>query len=173
MSLFPYFGDLFQASYVAKDRDRAVELAQSQMGVDNFVLFDSQAPVLSGGKVQTLSLRVAVANIGRHQFEIIQPVSGPTHIYTDGMDMDGRVMSFHHLALAVTGSYSRWEEALRQLRASGNEIAFLSPAEPVDKPMACFAYVDTRKTLGHYTEYLWWAPELNGNPAFPNFGEEA
>lgn len=31
----------------------------------------------------------------------------------------------------------------------------------------CFCYVDTRRQLGHYTEYLWADPALGGNAVAP------
>ncbi|HMP55137.1 MAG TPA: hypothetical protein PKD92_01005 [Novosphingobium sp.] len=41
------------------------------------------------------------------------------------------------------------------MRASGDEFAYLFPAEPSGEDKVCFCYVDTRKRIGHYTEYLW------------------
>lgn len=167
MTLFSRFGDLFQLSYVAKSRDQAVELASRKLGIDNFTLFDSVAPVISRGVVQDLSLKVAVANVGTHQFEIIEPVAGPTWIYTDGVDLDRQALTFHHAGLAVMGPYASWLDTLEQLRADGDEIVQISALDPGTEPRACFAYVDNRRSLGHFTEYLWWAPSLNGSPAFP------
>lgn len=167
MRLISCFGDLFQLSYVAQNRDRAVAFASAKLGVENFVCFDATAPVLSRGRMEQLSLRVAVANTGRHQFEIIEPVSGPTWIYMDGKDLAAQPLVFHHVGLAVRGPFARWQETIARLREDGDEIVQICEPAPGEAPTACFAYVDNRRTLGHFTEYLWWASELNGSPAFP------
>jgi hypothetical protein len=167
MKLISRFGDIFQLSYVARDRDRAVEFAAAKLGIENFFCFEAQAPIVSRGVSQILDLRVAVANTGTHQFEIIEPVGGPTWIYTDGKDLDSQVLQFHHVGMAVMGPYSAWQETLAKLREDGEEIVQISELEPGADPVAMFAYVDNRASLGHFTEYLWWAPKMNGTPTMP------
>lgn len=168
MDLISRFGDLFQVSYVAKDRDRAVDFAVAKLGIDNFYTFDASYPTLTRGEVQELSLRVAVANTGTHQFEIIEPVSGPTWIYTDGVDLDRQAMTLHHIGIAVMGPFSTWQETIAKLREDGDEIVQLCEPPADGDPQAAFAYVDNRPSLGHHTEYLWWAPAMNGTPTMPN-----
>lgn len=168
MQLGLRYGDLFQMSYITRDLDAAVEHARTELGITNFHVSDAEAPVLSGGKRQDLVLRAAIANIGRHQFEIIQPVSGPIHVYTEAVDLSSHLLNFHHIAIAVRGGYDKFEELVAEVRASGDEIAFIHPPEAEENPMVAFCYVDTRRRLGHHTEYLWWHEALNGQPSFPN-----
>ena len=168
MNLIDRFGDLFQLSYVAKDRDRAVEFSRRKLGITNFFTFDASAPVLSRGAVQNLCLRVAVANVGTHQFEIIEPVSGPTWIYTDGKDLGRQELQLHHVGVAVAGPYALWQDTIARLRTDGDEIVQISEPPASGEPQAMFAYVDNRNTLGHFTEYLWWSKALNGTPTMPN-----
>ncbi|MDG2005660.1 MAG: hypothetical protein P8J20_20230 [Novosphingobium sp.] len=167
MQLGARYGELFQISYITRDMDAAIEHARTELGIDNFHVGEATAEVLSGGKVQELVLIAAMANIGRHQFEILQPISGPTHIYTDEVDLDAHILNFHHHAIAVTGGHDSWDTLLAEVRASGDEIAFLFPAEPSPDDQLAFCYVDTRKRLGHYTEYLWWDDALNDMPSVP------
>jgi hypothetical protein len=168
VNLISRFGDLFQVSYVAKNRDRAVELAAAKLGIDNFFAFEATAPVLARGTPQELRLRVAVANTGTHQFEIIEPVSGPTWIYTDGKDLNQQTLLLHHVGIAVVGPYLLWQETIAQLQADGDEIVQISALPSGEEPQAMFAYVDNRRSLGHFTEYLWWSPALNGTPTMPD-----
>ena len=167
MNLIDRFADIFQLSYVAKDRDRAVDVARDKLGIGNFFCFDGKCPVRTRDGIEQLDLRVAVANTGTHQFEIIEPVSGPTWIYTQGRDLDRQALALHHVGIAVVGPYARWEETMARLRADGDEIVQVSEPPAGEAPMAMFAYVDNRATLGHFTEYLWWAPEMNGTPTMP------
>lgn len=171
MDLISRFGDIFQLSYVAKDRDHAVDFAAAKLGIANFHLFEAQTPVLSRGEVQILDLKVAVANTGTHQFEIIQPVGGPTWIYTEGKDLD-RPLTFHHVGLAVLGSFDVWQKTIAKLRADGDEIVQICEPQAGEEPVACFAYVDNRPTLGHHTEYLWWSKAMNGTPTIPELIQE-
>lgn len=162
------YGDLFQMSYVTRDLDAAVALATSELGLPAFRKSESSIEVLAGGKVQTLALRAAVTVVGRNQFEIIEPRSGPTEVYTAAVDLSARLLNFHHVGIAVRGDYAEWTRLLDDLRASGDEIAYLYPSAPGPDEKVCFCYVDTRARLGHYTEYLWWHPSLTGSPAFPD-----
>jgi len=168
MQLFDRFGDLFQLSYVTQDRDRAVAFATAKLGITSFFTFDGIAPVIVGGEPMQLHVRGAVANTGTHQFEILEPVSGPTWIYTEGRDLDAQVMQLHHVGLAVVGPYQTWLDTIAKLESDGDRIVQISALEPGAEPMAMFAYVDNRATLGHFTEYLWWAPAMNGTPTVPH-----
>lgn len=168
VDLFSRFGDIFQLSYVTPNRDLAVEFAAEKLGIPNFHMFEAQAPVLSRGATQILDLKVAVANTGTHQFEIIEPVAGPTWIYTEGKDLDRQLLTFHHVGIAVMGPFSTWQETIVRLREDGDEIVQICEPLPGEEPMACFAYVDNRRTLGHHTEYLWWSPAMNDTPTMPD-----
>jgi hypothetical protein len=168
MQLGLRYGDLFQMSYITRDMDAAVAHCEKELGITNFSVMETGAPVLSGGKVQEIRLNAAIANIGRHQFEILQPLSGPTHVYTDAVDLDAHIINFHHIAIAVRGGYDRFQALLAEVRESGDEIAFLHPPEDTgEEPVVAFMYVDTRGRLGHYTEYLWWSAAMEGQPAIP------
>lgn len=170
MHLGDRYGDLFQLSYITRDMDAAVEHCRTALGIENFHRSESTAEVLAGGKVQNLVVKAAMANIGRHQIEIIEPVSGPTEVYTDAVDLSGHLLNFHHIAIAVRGGMAAWEKLLSEVRDSGDEIAFLFPAAPDPEAKVAFCYVDTRARIGHYTEYLWWDEALTGLPSFPDLG---
>jgi hypothetical protein len=161
------FGELFQLSYITRDIQAAVEHCRTELGIDNFHVSEAKAEVLSEGSVQELVLNAAIANIGRHQFEILEPISGPIHFYTDEVDLDSHIINFHHIAIAVTGGHDNWMKLLAEVEASGDDFAFRFPAEPSPDDQLAFCYVDTRRRLGHYTEFLWWAPALDDMPSVP------
>ena len=168
MSIGSRYAQLTQLSYITRDLDAAIEHARDKLGIGNFHTSESTIAVLSYGTVQELAVRAAIANIGRHQFEYIQPVSGPIHVYTDEVDLDGALINFHHIGIAVPGPHAEWLKLLNEVEESGDEFAFLFPPEPNPEVKVAFCYVDTRHRLGHYTEYLWWDPSLDGQPSFPN-----
>ena len=170
MHLGDRFGDLFQLSYITRDMDAAVAHCRTALGIENFHRSESATEVLAGGRVQTLVVKAAMANVGRHQLELIEPVSGPIEVYTDAVDLSGHLLNFHHVAIAVRGTHADWDMLLSEVQDSGDEIAFLFPAAPDPEAKVAFCYVDTRARIGHYTEYLWWDEALSGLGGFPRLG---
>lgn len=164
------YGDLFQMSYVTRDRDAAVAHAKARLGFTEFRLSESQTEVRCRGSVQTLSIRAAMATVGQRQIEIIEPLSGPTDIYTAGLDLTAAPLAFHHMAIAVRGDAADWERLLAELAGGEEEVAMLFPARPDPAAKVRFCYLDTRGSIGHFTEYLWWDRALDGVPGFPTLG---
>ncbi len=168
MTIASRYGQLFQMSYITRDLDAAMAHAKEHMGIEHFDTTDAEVEVLSFGKLRPLKIRAAFANVGRNQFELIQPVSGAIEIYTDEVDLSRHIINFHHIAIAVRGGIGDWRALLAEIRASGDEFAFLCPAVESDDDKVCFAYVDTRKRLGHYTEFLWVDESIKPIPAMPD-----
>ena len=164
------YGDLFQMSYITRDMDAAIDHAERELGIADFDVSEPVVELLSFGTMQELAVKAAIANFGMRQFEIIQPVSGPIHVYTDEVDLDAHILNFHHVAIAIPGAFSEWEKLLAEVRECGDEFAFLLPAEPDPDTKLAFCYVDTRARYGHYTEYLWADPSLKGLAAAPWLG---
>lgn len=149
------YAQLFQMSYITRDMDAAVEHARTELGITGMNVGESPVDLLCYGEPAKLVVKAATINTGYNQFEIIQPVSGATHIYTDEVDLSAHILNFHHVAIAVTGGYGEWEKLLADVRESGDQFAYLFPAVSTPDDKLCFCYVDTRARIGHYTEYLW------------------
>jgi hypothetical protein len=161
------YGELFQMSYITRDMDAAIAHAKDKLGIEEFHTSESEIEVLSFGEKKTLAVRAAMANIGTRQLEIIEPVSGATEIYTDEVDLSGDILNFHHTAIAVRGGYDEWQKLLAEVEASGDQFAYLFPAEQRPDQGLSFCYVDTRHRIGHYTEFLWVDPAIKGFHAIP------
>jgi hypothetical protein len=161
------YAALTQMSYITRDMDAAVAHCERELGIGGFARTDSEIEVLYYGEKRLLHVRAAIANRGLNQFEIIEPVSGPIEIYTREVDLSRHILNFHHVAIGVPGDYAEWEKLLAEVRASGDEFAYVFPAEPDPASLLCFCYVDTRKRIGHFTEYLWAHPSLAGIAAAP------
>ena len=157
MALIDYFGGLYQLGYVTKDMDRATAFLQKKLGAGPFTVNQFELAGDFRGKKRDLAIRVAQGNVGAHQIEVIQPISGAVDHYLDGVDYERSVVTFHHVALVVPGPYAAWTDMLRQVRAGGDEFTIILEATENPAFQVCFAYVDTRPHLGHYTEYLWWS----------------
>ena len=168
MTIAARYGDLFQMSYITRDLDAAIAHAKAEIGITHFDTSDSEIELLSFGKLRPLKLRAAFANIGRHQLEIIQPISGAIEVYTDELDLSKHILNFHHIAIAVRGGLAEWRTLLAEVRASGDDFALLYPVVGSDDDKICFAYVDTRKRIGHYTEYFWADESIKPIAAMPD-----
>ena len=162
MSLISYYGNAYQLGYVARDLEKAMDFLRAKMGVEEFVTRDSELMVTVDGRQQPQSMRVALANVGAKQVEVIQPVSGAVGIYIDGVDYDRSAITFHHIGIAVTGPIAAWTTMEEEVRASGDDFALAFAFDDAGAPQVRYAYVDTRPYCGHYTEYLWWSPSLQG-----------
>ena len=162
MYLASRYADIYQQSYITRDMDAALAHCETALGLTGFNISEPVVDVVSYGRIETLAIKAATLNIGRQQFEIIQPVSGPIGVYTETVDLDAHILNWHHVAIAVSGPYAEWERLLAEVRAAGDDLAFLGPADPGDNPVLCFCYVDTRKRLGHFTEFLWWHESIKG-----------
>ena len=167
MTIGERYGELFQMSYITRDLDAAMAHAREMLGIESFHTSESEIEVLSYGEPRKLAVRAAMANIGSRQFEIIQPVSGAIEIYTDEVDLSGHILNFHHTAIAVRGGYQEWQKLLAEIEASGDAFAYLFPAQQRPDQGLSFCYVDTRRRIGHYTEFLWVDPALKGLHAIP------
>jgi len=167
MTIGARYGELFQMSYITRDLDAAVAHAQEHLGIESFHVSASEIEVLCYGETKTLAVRAAMANIGSRQLEIIQPVSGATEVYTEEVDLSGHILNFHHTAIAVRGGYPEWQALLAEVEASGDALAYLFPVEQRADQGLSFCYVDTRQRIGHYTEFLWVDPALDGLHALP------
>lgn len=168
MTIAARYGELFQMSYITRDLDAAVAHAREALGVGDMAITEAEVEVLCYGKLRPLKVRAAMANVGRNQLEIIEPVSGAIEIYTNEVDLSAHILNFHHIAIAVRGGFENWLALLDEVRASGDAFAFLYPPEPTPEDKLCFCYVDTRARLSHYTEYLWVDEAIKPIAAMPD-----
>ena len=156
------FAKVYQLGYVTRDMDTALDYAKTQLGLTRFDRFHSPAEVWADGKRQTLDIKIALAFSGSRQIEIIEPVSGPIELYTDAIDLDAQILTFHHVAIAIPGPFSEWQKLVAEVNESGDEMAIVCPPEPGPGDAFCLCYVDTRARLGHYVEYAWTNAALKG-----------
>jgi methylmalonyl-CoA epimerase len=114
---------------VVKDIDRAIQYYTSTFGMGPFSVLDvDMEGVLLRGKPTSAKIKVAFADSGPLQVELIQPVEGKS-IYTEFLDSKGE--GLHHLAFQVddldtmlTGLAKEGIEPIWQQRLPQFGIAF-------------------------------------------------
>lgn len=144
-------GRHYQNAYITRNLDKAV--AQFRDRADIRTLLETQVSVNlwtphgEGVGVQKL----AFVWVGDLQIELIQPIEGEVlALYRDALPADDS-LQFHHVCQAVDD----WDAFMVRVEQQPCPVV-LKGGTP---GMLEFLYLDTRKWLGHYTEYVWMVPD--------------
>jgi len=150
-----YFAGLFQFAYVTNDIEQAKEQFAQQYGISKFLTLPESvgSEVYRHGKQVTNKLKLAFANVNNNQIELIEPVADGSGIYAEVLPDSGFALVFHHVACRHH-SREEWDSFRAGLDEAIHPIAIESASGPTR-----FLYLDERKTLGHYLEYMWLDPE--------------
>jgi hypothetical protein len=143
----------YQNAYVTPDINKAIEAMKAQYGLtDADVLYtEATTPVWTpNGSGQNTS-KLAFIWIGKLQYELIEPVSGPSDLYSAAVDPD-QLLRFHHVAMRVMD----WDSFRAAVDKQKHPVAIEGEGGGGLK----FLYLDARETLGHYLEYVYAPPEF-------------
>jgi hypothetical protein len=144
-------GRYCQIAYVTNDLDHAFEVYAKHYGVPKF--FELELPPTLDSRPQPL--RVALANVGGVEVELIQPIPTAT-LYADVLPKDGSfAIVFHHTCIRIEGDLAAWDRHRKAIEASGHVVAM----EGAFGDFVRYAYTDERARLGHYLEHVWCSPE--------------
>lgn len=140
----------YQNAYVTPDIDRAIEVMRQRFGVTEVLETEAAIEVWTPNGSGLSANKLAFIWVGNLQYELIQPISGPSDLYSAAVDPN-QLLTFHHIAMRVGGEWdafrTKLDEEKRKIAIEGHTSTGLK-----------FCYVDARDTLGHYLEYVW-APE--------------
>jgi Glyoxalase/Bleomycin resistance protein/Dioxygenase superfamily len=142
--------DYYQFAYVTNDFERAMEEISRTQAIGGFMELRDLALPTGGGT--HAHAHFALAFKGELQFEIIQPLAEEVVLYLPYLPSEGYALRFHHLGkhldsrrdydLALQGAKQRWPITVEE-----------------EMMGTAFAYVDSRKDLGHYLEYFSFPPD--------------
>lgn len=137
-------GGLFQVGYVTPDLDAFLATANGSLGVDRFmVLRDAKVSHQTFRGASSLATQdLAFGNAGMFQIEVIAPTSGE-NTYTEFL-AEHPQGGLHHVGALVED----YDAAVRDL---GRHAPV---AQTGQAGGTRFAYLDTRPTLGSYTEII-------------------
>jgi hypothetical protein len=142
----------FQNAYITRDIEQAIAFFKTTYGFDRFVSMEIKQHLKTRSGEGDAVVKMALGWIGDLQYELIQPISGKTDIYLDGLPTQ-HPLQFHHVCMRVTDD---WAGFRAQLDRDQRKIAMEGSGAGGGLE---FVYVDARDTLGHYLEYCWMAPE--------------
>ncbi len=94
-----------------------------------------------------MELKVAIFRFGGLTYELIQPIHDETGVYGNAPDNGGAVR-FHHACSRVED----WDAFRAEAELSPFPVAM---ERDYGDGQVKYAYLDARKTLGHYVEFTW------------------
>ena len=132
-------------SYVTNRFKEAAELLQKRYNVRNFA--DIGSAGFKNGEGLDVSLHIGYGYQEPIFVELIEPISGPTELYSDALkNAPSAPLVWHHVCLQVPTSED-WQAIKKALIAEGTPIA-------IEMQGGNMLHADYRKTMGHTIEYL-------------------
>ena len=140
-----------QVCVVVNDLQKAMERYWNLFGIGPWRIYNYAPPYLTNTTVRgaevTFSMKLAVAQIGAVEWELVEPMEGPS-IYKEFMAQKGE--GLHHVAFDVDD----FDEAVSALAGDGISIQMSGTTQAGNS----FAYMDTEKDIGAIVE-LFKRPE--------------
>ena len=133
----------YQNAYVTPDIDRAIEVMRQRFGVTDVLQTEATTEVWTPDGSGASTNKLAFIWVGKLQYELIEPVSGPVAMYRDAVPAQG--LRFHHICMR---SYD-WSATLAEIERQKLTIVYRGDSSSGLK----FVYADARETLGHYLEF--------------------
>jgi methylmalonyl-CoA/ethylmalonyl-CoA epimerase len=131
-----------QIGSVVKDLDKIMAFYSSTFGIGPWQVAEMDYPeIMVCGRKSSYKLRIANADLGGMDIELVQPISG-TSLYSEFLDQ-GRE-GFHHLTFDLTRD--EIEQAIVTLKEEGIEV--IAGAMNASGTGPSFAYLNTDKIGG-------------------------
>lgn len=137
---------LYKLGYVTNDRDHAMKVLQTQLGIEEFVTFAPSFDVTTDdGRTGAAHLQCAFS-AGREFFiEVLQPVSGLVDVFTESLSDTGDFeMVFHHVAVIV--------DDLQAVTSAAAALG-ITPAIEAHLPQGMSFTYTRLPGLGHWVEH--------------------
>jgi methylmalonyl-CoA/ethylmalonyl-CoA epimerase len=163
----PIFTGTLQVSVVVPNLDAAMQTYVEDYGIGPWDVYEFNPGNVSGmherGTPVERSWRLALAQVGDVQWELVQPLDGES-VYARFLAEHGP--GVHHVGVAVPD----YEAALSELSGRGHEVLLGGTYNGVT-----FAYLSTDRDLGVVTEIFDGAPGRNQAPdaVYPPPGADA
>lgn len=136
-------GDIVQICFIVEDLDAAMKHWTETVGAGPFFAQrDLKVPVEYRGTPAFLDIHVGLGQAGTIQIELIEIISTAPSVYTD-MFPEPKSSGFHHVAVFVKDI----EKEIAAMVADGHSMGARG-----DFAGTPFAYMDTRSTVGIFTE---------------------
>ena len=120
----PVFTDTLQVGFVVRDLEASMRTCVEQYGIGPWKIFDfnpgDAQDTIKDDKPATFSMRIAIAEVGKVQWELIQPLDD-TSSYAEFLAEKGE--GVHHLQMAVANYDDTVSELTGRGRSRGTRAA--------------------------------------------------
>lgn len=140
----------YQNAYVTRDIEQALDIFRTRYGVQDARCFEAATEVWTPQGTGIAVNKIAFIWIGKLQYELIEPVSGPVDLYREALPEAG--LRHHHICMR---SFD-WDATLAEVARQKLPIVYRGDTASGLK----FIYADARDTLGHYLEFTSVPPAV-------------
>jgi hypothetical protein len=152
----PLFTETLQVALIVRDLDAAMRTYFDEYGIGPWSVYefdsDNVRDMRSRGEPVAWSWRLAVAQVGQVQWELVEPLDGDS-IYAQFLSEHGP--GLHHVGVAVAS----YEDALAEAARRWQDVLLGGEYKGID-----FAYLATDEDLGVITEIFSGAPGEDQQP---------
>ena len=156
MAASPVFTETLQISVVVRDLEQAMRTYVEEYGIGPWDIYEFNPETVSemreSGQSVERSWRLALANVGQVQWELIQPLDDASN-YATFLATKGE--GVHHIGVATPS----FEGTIAELEGKGHEVVLGGEYRGVR-----FAYLSTDRDLGVITEIFAAPPGLEQEP---------
>lgn len=150
------YGRFYQLGYVTRNLDKGIAHLQRRMGAQ---LIDIIRELRDEAGSAVALQNVAHLALPGVEIEVMEPRIDWPSIYLEALPASDDDVGFHHLGFIVPDS-AAWDRAVESLDAQDTPIVMQGGTAQVR-----FAYIDTRKQMGHYSEIAQrFSPPLGTPP---------
>ena len=149
------YGRFYQLGYVTRDIDAAIAHLQTRMGA---TLLDVFYDLRDGNGDQVALKNLSHLSLPGAEIELIEPRLDWPSIYLDALPEGADDIGFHHLGFLIPDDVT-WDTAMASFETFGTPVVMSGAT-----PQVRFAYVDTRRQCGHYSEIAQRFDSANARP---------
>ena len=140
----------FQNAYITNDIDGALKTYRDEFGVAKFLEMEIDTKEKTHMGIMPMKARVALAWVGEHQIELIEPSVNPAGLYPE-LPLPAGAPRFHHIGVQVPD----WDGLKAQLTERNHLVVLEGEIDG-----AKYLFTDQRQTLGHFIEYVYMPAEV-------------
>jgi methylmalonyl-CoA/ethylmalonyl-CoA epimerase len=152
----PVFTETLQVSVIVRDLDAAMRTYVHDYGIGPWQVYEfnprNVSDMRSRGEPVAWSWRLAIAQVGQVQWELVEPLEGDS-IYAQFLAENGP--GVHHVGVGVAS----YDDTLAELAGRGQEVLLGGEYNGIT-----FAYLSTDDDLGVITEIFSGAPGEDQEP---------
>ena len=147
--VFPKF-TLYHVAFVTRSLEEGMDSLRRTYGNPEFFV-QRQAPIQTPNGMAYVDF--ALADLNGFKVEVIEPTGGHDGIYREALPQEIGATRFHHVASAIQ-SQQDWDQVCETI--ANHQLATpIGGRAETEQGTFNYVYVDMRRQLGHYLEFVY------------------